>query len=200
MTVFSSSLIRRAEARRPVEIVLDVTVQPDAADPRHFDQACVEIEESAVAGLVHRLRVDHVQPQPVVQRQLGGDPPGVLCVVEMTPLPLACVDRRAHVAAERAHVAEHEARERQTAALRAARTIVAEAELAGSMPIARHAQVVGAADVDAELHAVGAPQLRDVADELKLLLVLIERTVAPADAVAEARTERDTAGCRLRRR
>ena len=59
-------------------------------------------------------------------------------------------------------------------------------KLARSVAIARHAQVVCAPHVDAELHAVRAPQLREVSNQLKLLLVLIERAIAAADPVAEA--------------
>jgi hypothetical protein len=48
--------------------------------------------------------------------------------------------------------------------------------------VARYAQVVRAPDVHAGLEAVIAAQLRDVADQLPLRLVLIQRTVAAVDA------------------
>ena len=44
-------LVGRAEARRPVERVLDVAVQPDVADAGDVDLAGREIEEPAVARL-----------------------------------------------------------------------------------------------------------------------------------------------------
>ncbi len=165
--------------------------------PADLDQAGIEVEEPAVAGLVDRLRVDDVEPQAVVDRRLRVQPPGVLRVVEVAPLALARVHRRADVAPERGHVTEHEARQRQTAAGRPARAVVGERQLAGAVPVARHAQVVRAAHVDAELHAVAAPQLGDVADDLELLLVLIERAVAAANALAEARAESNAAAVRI---
>src|SRR5262245_7005422 len=54
------------------------------------------------------------------------------------------------------------------------------------MRVAGHAQVVGAANVGAELESVIADELRRVADELELVLVLIERAVAAVDAQAGA--------------
>ena len=47
------------------------------------------------------------------------------------------------------------------------------------MRIARYPQVVRATYVDAELEVVALHQLRDVPHELELLLVLVQRAVAP---------------------
>ena len=121
---FLVDLVGRADTRRPVERVLDVTVQPDAADTRNPDEAGVEIEESGVPRLVHGLRIEDVESQPVVQRQSTVHTPRVLRVVEMPPLPFARVDRRAHVPTEIRHVAKHEARQRQAPAVGSARAIV----------------------------------------------------------------------------
>src|SRR5262249_17934730 len=57
------------------------------------------------------------------------------------------------------------------------------------MHIARHTQVVCAAHVCAEFEGMVAVELRCVADELKLVLVLVERAVAAVDA--QPRTEVD---------
>src|SRR5262245_30987490 len=104
----------------------------------------------------------------------------------MAPLPLARVGVGTDIAGQPGDVAEHEAGERQPAAARTARAIVFEVELAGAMPVARHAQVEGAPHVDTELHRVIAAHFRDVADNLVLLLVLVERAVAPSRAIAQA--------------
>ena len=175
-------LVGRADARRPVQAVLDVTVQADAADPDHPDLARVEIEEPGVARLVDGLRVDDIEPQPVVERQLVVHPPGVLRVVEVAPLSLARVRIRADVPAEVRHVADEEGRESKPARTRERGPVAAERQFARTVRIARHAQVVRAANVDAELEAVVAVELRQVADNLELLLVLIERAVAPVHA------------------
>ena len=58
-------------------------------------------------GVVDR-RVDHVQADAVVECQLRRRAPGVLRVIEVTPLPLPRVRVRAHVAPEGRHVAEQE--------------------------------------------------------------------------------------------
>jgi hypothetical protein len=70
-----------------------------------------------------------------------------------------------------------------------------ERQLTGPMRVARDAQVPGAPHVDTELDAVVALQLRDVADQLQLLFVLVERAVAPVHAKAGAELE----GTRLAR-
>ena len=67
-------------------------------------------------------------------------------------------------------------------------------QLARAMVVARHPQVVGAANVDAELEGVVTPGPRHIADDLPLLLVLVERAVAAVDA--EARSEIEAAGRR----
>src|SRR5206468_3589952 len=84
-------LISDAEARREVQAVFDAAIERDAADACYLDLACVDVEEAAVAGLIHRLRIDHVQTQAVVERQLAVGAPGVLRIIEMTPLPLTCI-------------------------------------------------------------------------------------------------------------
>src|SRR5262245_6545239 len=57
------------------------------------------------------------------------------------------------------------------------------------MDIARHAQVVSATNVNAELERVVADEFRRVADELELVFVLIERAVATVDAQAGAEVD-----------
>ena len=118
-------LVRRADARRPVRMILDAAVQRNASDARDEDVgrwngnlpvADVGQNEPALAGVADRLRVDEIEAQAVVQRQLAVDVPGVLRVIEMPPLALGRVGERAGVALEGRHVAEQERRERQAAA------------------------------------------------------------------------------------
>ena len=61
------------------------------------------------------------------------------------------------------------------------------------MPVAGDAEIVGATHIDAGLDRMVARDLGDVGDHLKLLLVLIKRTVAAADAVSQPRSKRDAA-------
>ena len=182
-------LVGGAEPGRPVDLVLDVAGQVDVAHAAHPDLAGVDVQPAAVARLVDRLRVVDVGAQAVVEGQLRGGAPGVLDVVEVPPLALPRVRARADEALEEGHVAQEEGGEAEPAAVRAARPVVAEAELARPVGVARDAQVVGAADVDAELHGVVAEHLREVRDDLPLLLVLGQRAVAAIDL--EARSKLD---------
>ena len=50
------------------------------------------------------------------------------------------------------------------------------------MGIARDPKVPGSPYVDAKFQVVVAVQFRDVADQLQLLFVLVERTIAPVNA------------------
>src|SRR5436190_17507434 len=112
--------------------------------------------------------------------------PRVLHVVEVAPLPLARIGERAGVAGEVGRVAEQERRDRQAAAVWSDRAGGRKRQLAGAVLIARHAQVPGTANVSTELDRVVADEPRDVGDELRLLLVLVERTVAAVRAHARA--------------
>ena len=107
--------------------------------------------------------------------------PGVLRVVEVAPLALARVRVRARVTVEERHVTEQERREAESTTRPPTRAVGIEVELTGPMAVARHPQVVRTTHVSAELEAVVALQLGEVADELPLLLVLIERAVAAVD-------------------
>jgi hypothetical protein len=150
----------------------------------------VVVEPAAVAGLVDGLRVDDREPEAEVERQLVVRAPGVLQVVEVPPLPLARVRRRADVALEERHVAEQERREPEPAARRSDRAVGVKLQLARPMRVARHAQVVRAADVDPGLEGVGRAQdLREVGRDLPLRLVLGQRAVAAVDAEAIAEAE-----------
>jgi hypothetical protein len=60
----------------PVQFVLDVAVQFGVADADDRNFSCGQIEVSGIARLVDRLRVDDVEPQAVIQRQLVGRAPG----------------------------------------------------------------------------------------------------------------------------
>ena len=109
-------LVRRTQPRCPVEPVLRVAGQVDVADAADEAAARREIDPRAVPGFVDRLRVDDVEPQAIVERQLRVEPPGVLRVVEVAPLPLARVRAGADVAGELRHVSQHERGEAEAAA------------------------------------------------------------------------------------
>ena len=164
-------LIGSSKPRSEVVAVLDATIERIVAYPRDENLTGVQIEETAVAGLIHGLRVNHIQPQSVVEGQLRRDAPGVLAVVEVTPLPLCGICFRADVATELGHVAEEEGSQAEPSA--AANSAVASNMtcrvrfgLNESSPercaIARHAQVDRAAHVDTKLEGVIAEQLREV--------------------------------------
>src|SRR5262245_63460005 len=57
------------------------------------------------------------------------------------------------------------------------------------MQVRRDAQVIGAADVRSEFDRVGAVELGGVADELNLILFLIERAAAAVDELARTEIE-----------
>src|SRR5882672_10814020 len=110
-------LVRRADARRPVRMILDAAVQRNASDARDEDVgrwdgnpsvADIRENEPALADIADGLRVDEIEPQAVVQRQLAVGMPRVLRVIEMAPLAFAGVGERAGVAPEFCHVAEQE--------------------------------------------------------------------------------------------
>src|SRR4051812_97084 len=75
---FFVKLIGCADARRPVEMVLDAAVHRNATHADDQDVAGSQVEKTGVPRLVDRLRVDDVQPQAVVQGHSRARAPGVL--------------------------------------------------------------------------------------------------------------------------
>src|SRR5262249_51550035 len=67
-----------------------------------------------------------------------------------------------------------------------------EAQLARTVRIARHAQILRIPEIAAELEGMVPEGVRDVADPLELILLLVERTVARVDSqgVAELKASR----------
>src|SRR5215831_18829121 len=57
------------------------------------------------------------------------------------------------------------------------------------MVVARHPEVVGSPKIDSEFEGVITPGLQHITDELELLLLLIERAIAPVDSKAGAKIE-----------
>ena len=75
----------------------DAAVERDAARPRNENLTCIQIEETALGRPTDGLRVNDVQAQTVVDRQFWRHVPGVLPIVEVTPLSLTCIDIRADI-------------------------------------------------------------------------------------------------------
>src|SRR5204863_3178792 len=191
-------LVAEADTRRPVQRVPDAAIETDAANASHpnergrdVDSAAVHgrQQEAAVLSRVDRLRIDDVESQTVVGRQLLRATPGVLHVVRAPPLALGRVYCRTDIPIEPADLTEEERREAQSPAIGTLRLLRIEVELAGPMPVARHAQVPGSAHIDAELDRVVLDEAGDVRDKLHLLLVLIERAVAAVHPQARAEVE-----------
>ena len=63
-------LIRCSDTRRPIESVFGISGQVNVAHTPHETATGGEIDPRPVARLVDRLRVDHVEAQPVIERQL----------------------------------------------------------------------------------------------------------------------------------
>ena len=115
-----------------------------------------EIEPAAVAGGVDGLGIDHVETQAVVEGQFLRGTPGVLRVVEVSPLALAGIRARADEPRKVGDIAEQEGRRADAAGAIERRALRVEGQLAGAVVVGRHAQVIGAAHVDAELEGVVA--------------------------------------------
>ena len=142
------------------------------------------------------MRIDDVEAHAVVEGQLLCHTPGVFNVVEVAPLPLSCIRLRAVVAPEIRRIAQQKSGQTEASAFRPARAVLAEGQLARAVRVARHPQVVGAPEIDAELHRMVSLDFRHVVYPLKLLLILIQRTVAAvhAESGAEIETERSGGG------
>src|SRR5262249_33090048 len=125
---------------------------------------------------------DDIKAQAVVDRQLRPDAPGVLPVIKMSPLALASVGVGADVTAKTGYITQQESRQAKSSTVHACASAIVEGQFTRAMGVARHPQIIGAADVGAELERVIADEFRCIADKLQLVLVLIERAVASVDA------------------
>src|SRR5262245_21101390 len=101
-------LVREAQSRGEIDAVLHVAAETGTAEADSAYLARIEVQETGVAGLVDRLRIDNVQAQAVVDGQLRRQAPGVLPVIEMTPLPFTGVRAGTDVTPEARNVAEQE--------------------------------------------------------------------------------------------
>src|SRR5262249_17527435 len=169
------------QTRGKVDAVLDVSIEIGIADAGREDLARLETQEARIARLVDSLRVDDIQAQAIVDRELRIDAPRVLPVVEVPPLALARIGAGAIVTAEVRHITKQERCQAQAATSWAACAVIAKGQFAGAVNITRHAQVVSATHIHAELEGVVAEELGRVADKLELVLILIERTVETVD-------------------
>src|SRR3954468_10915696 len=186
---FFINLVGRADARRPVEMVFHAAVHRNATDADDQNVASGQVEKPGISRLVDRLRINDVEPQAVVQRDSCVRTPGILRVIEVPPLAFGRVRLRARVPPEIRDVTEQERGEPEPSGTLERCSIRAERQLAGSMRVARDSQVVGAPNVDAELEVVALHELGDVAYELELFFILIERAVAAVDAESRSEVE-----------
>src|SRR5262249_1690856 len=91
---------------------------------------------------------------------------------------------------ELGHVAEQERRQPEALAIsRMARAARTERQFARTMQVRRDSQVVGASDVRPEFDRMGAVEPGGVADDLELILFLIERAAAAIDELARTEIE-----------
>src|SRR5204863_332725 len=121
--------------------------------------------------------------------QLPCDTKRILAVEEPAVLLFTGIVHGTDVALEELYIAEHEGRQTGAAAAGALRSGCIERELPGAMLVARDAQITSLANIGAELESVVALDLRPVVDELDLLLVLDQRTVARVDSESVAELE-----------
>src|ERR1700682_2569355 len=125
------------------------------ADAENGDLSGTQVKLGAIAGLVNRLGEQKFPAHPIVDLELRGDAPLVLCVEEPTPLALACIGAGTDVAAEPGDFTEQERGVAQTLLGRGTATgdeagvIRAEVELAGAVAVAGHSKVQGVTDIGA---------------------------------------------------
>src|SRR5579875_2038164 len=149
----------------------------------YADQARVQIHPSAVARRVYRFGKDQFPAQTVVDGQLSGYAPGILRTISASLLTLFSVGRSADIAAERSSLAKQEGGETIALCHRAvrphqARVAWIEGQFAGSVTIARNAQVQRVAKIEAKLHSVIAEGFGYVINQLVLLLAFGQRAIA----------------------
>ena len=175
-------LIGDAQTRRKVvQGRLHIQIAAHAIHARHQHLARLEAYKTSARISVDHLRTVDFPPQSVVHGQPGRHLPGILAEEKPPVLGFARVERIGNVAFEARDVADQERSQTGAAAARPLRARRVEVELARAVPVARHAQVEGAADIGSELERVVAADLGPVVDELILILVLNERAVAAVD-------------------
>src|SRR5438477_8008591 len=111
-----SQLVGNPKARSEVVVVVvDVEIPADASHPTYSQVTGAQVEERTIAVAVHIFRIEDVPAQPVVDGQLGSNPPRVLTVEVIAPLALGCGCDRAGVAFKGSDITEQECSNRQTA-------------------------------------------------------------------------------------
>src|SRR5262249_37835823 len=147
--------------------------------------------ESALVFAGDGLREVNLVAQAVVDRQPRRDAPGVLRVGEEALLSFRRVGGIAHVSGEGLHLAQQERGQREAAAELRFTVFYAglprsrgrfEGQLARTVRIARDAQILRISQVAAELEGMIPEGVRDVADPLELVLLLVQRAIAGVDA------------------
>src|SRR5262249_733249 len=142
----------------------------------HF--ARCEILETAISCAVDVLREVDLPAQAVVDGEFVRDAESVLNVAKEPVLALRCFCRVADVARERLDLSEQERSEAKPATVRPLCGCGIERQLARTVRIAGHAQILLEAEVDTELDRVIAAYVRRIAHPLEFVLLLVKRAVA----------------------
>ena len=155
---------------------------PMPPSPATRTTPCTMIGKAAFVFTVDVLGEINFPAQAVVQSQFRSYAPGVLAVIEHSMLPLGSIGTGADVAAQLGNVAQQERREIKAAVATVRGRWLIEGVDAGSVGVARHAQVLRVPNVRTELELVVAFHLRHVGDPLELLLAFDQGTIATRDA------------------
>src|SRR6185436_7999208 len=109
-----------------------------------------------IAWIIDSLWINDIQSQAISKSELLTRSPRVLRVVEMAPLFLTRVVARADETFEKCYITDQKCRDSKPLSLklavyRSACPVLAKREFPGAMIVARHSQVKGAPNIDAEL-------------------------------------------------
>ncbi len=161
---------------------MDIQIQADTRSAGRQDFARAEIDIAAVSRAIYGLRPIQLPTQTVIDRKFLGDAPSVLAIKEPAILLFTRIGFRTDVALEQLHITEQECSETRAPAAHSLCTGGIEGKLAGAVLVAGDAQIVSLANVGAEFKRVVALDFSPIVDELDLLFVLDQRTVAAVHA------------------
>ena len=161
--------------------VLHISVQVVRAYASHANNASIDVREAALGFAVDTLREINLPAQAVGHRKFWRYAPGVLTIEEPTLLAFRGVQARADEPLKRGYVAQQECRKAITTDAAICRVSRIDVQQTGTAGIARHAKVLGIANISAELQRMIALRSCPVIDELNLLFAFRQRAVAASD-------------------